>query len=184
MLPVPLISQAHTLADTLRETYANVEIAQVGGGFMVRYRGPREDSMLRKKGKPRIRAKKTEVDGILFDSKTESEYYEVLKRQKAAGLILDFTLQPKFELVPAVKKLGRTNRKMEYIGDFEVIHPDGRIEILDVKGKETEKFLLKRKIFDWRYPELPLVIVKKDAKTGKWLTEDEIKKSKPKRKKG
>lgn len=135
-------------------------------------------------GKPRIRAKKTEIDGIVFDSKTESEYYVLLKRQKESGEIVDFSLQPRFELVPAVKKFGKTNRKMEYIGDFQILTHDNRTLIVDVKGKETEKFQLKRKIFDWRYPDLPLVVVKKDAKTGKWLTEDEIKQSKPKTKRG
>lgn len=141
---------------------------------------------VRKKGKPKIRvspkADRT-IDGIVFDSKSEAEYYQVLKRQKAAGDILDFSLQPRFELVPAVKKFGKANRKMEYIGDFEVITLDNQPVIVDVKGIVTEKFQLKRKIFDWRYPDLQLVVMKKD-RHGQWLSEDEIKQSKPKKKRG
>jgi hypothetical protein len=37
--------------------------------------------------------KKTEIDGIVFDSQTEAEYYEYLKAEKKAGRIKSFTMQ-------------------------------------------------------------------------------------------
>ena len=42
--------------------------------------------------------KKTEVDGIVFDSQTESEYYEYLKELKKDKKIKDFTMQDEYIL--------------------------------------------------------------------------------------
>ena len=39
--------------------------------------------------------RKVTLDGIRFDSKDEARYYELLKRKKAQGEILNFELQPK-----------------------------------------------------------------------------------------
>ena len=38
------------------------------------------------------------LDGITFDSKAEGLYYELLKRKKAQGEIVNFELQPKYVL--------------------------------------------------------------------------------------
>ena len=42
--------------------------------------------------------KKTEVDGIVFDSQTEAEYYQYLKELKKNKQIKDFTMQDEFTL--------------------------------------------------------------------------------------
>ena len=68
-------------------------------------------------------------------------------------------MQPKFELLPGFKKNGRTFRAITYTADFKVTYADGHVEIIDVKGIKTEVFKLKRKIFEFQYPDLTLKIV-------------------------
>ena len=90
-------------------------------------------------------AVKTKVDGITFDSKREAEYYSELKLRQKAGEILGFCRQPQFVLDDA----GTT-----YRADFIVFYPDGKAEVIDVKGVETQVFKLKMKMFKMRYPGL------------------------------
>lgn len=107
--------------------------------------------------------KKTQVDGIWFDSKAEARYYIYLKAQKQQGLIKDFTLQPRFLLQEAFKKGGKTHRKLEYVADFKITHLDDSIEIVDVKGAVTKEFAIKEKLFNFKYRDVKLTII--DAKT-------------------
>lgn len=111
--------------------------------------------------------KKTKVNGITFDSKAEAAYYEQLLEQKKAGEIKDFELQPKFLLQPALRKNGQTFRAIHYIADFKVINNDGSVAIIDVKGVETEAFKIKRKLFEERFPDLSLQLVKGGAGNGR-----------------
>ena len=91
-------------------------------------------------------AKKTEVDGISFDSKLEARYYLHLKEKKQNGDIRHFTLQPSYLLQEAFKDdTGQSIRKIEYITDFLVTHNDGRLEVVDVKGMETSDFRIKKR---------------------------------------
>lgn len=86
--------------------------------------------------------RKTIVDGITFDSKSEAAYYCRLKLLKAAGKIKSFDIQPKFELIPANKKF----RGIFYVADFLVRYPDGKEEVVDVKGFITKDFRIKQKL--------------------------------------
>ena len=95
--------------------------------------------------------KKTEIDGIVFDSKKEAKLYEELKLRKKAGDIINFECQPEFELLPAFfTSEGQKIRKMTYRADFLVFH-DGLTEIIDVKGKKTAVFQLKWKLMLWKH---------------------------------
>lgn len=105
-------------------------------------------------------SRKIEIDGHVFDSKKEAEYYQQLKLRKMAGEIKDFELQPEFVLQEGFKKNGKTYREIKYLADFKVIYPDGSIEIIDIKGMETQVFRLKHKLFEYKYPELELKVVK------------------------
>ncbi len=131
----------------------------------------------------KYRAKKTVVDNITFDSIAESKYYEQLKWLLQAKQIKSFNLQPKFLLQEGFKKNGVTVRKIEYIADFEVHKLDGSIEIVDVKGVETDVFSLKKRLYLKKY-EHPLKIVTLDKTLG-WIELDQLKKlkRKPRRKK-
>jgi hypothetical protein len=108
----------------------------------------------------KYRNKKTVVDGITFDSKREAEYYCELKLRLRAKEIVDVKLQPKFVLLEGFQKNGRKYRPLTYIADFLVSYPNGHQEVIDVKGKETEVFRIKQKLFENKYPHLNLVIVK------------------------
>jgi hypothetical protein len=113
-----------------------------------------------KRKKSKYNAKKTYIDGFKFDSKVESKYYLYLKDRKAKGEIKDFELQPSFTLQDKFKtKDGKTIRSITYIADFKVVHNDGSIEIIDVKGDATDVAKIKRKMFLLRYPDLPLLWV-------------------------
>lgn len=107
-------------------------------------------------------AKKVTVDGILFHSKREAAYYGQLKMMKAAGMISAFDRQYVFHLFAQDGGPGRTTGTGigKHIVDFLVIFPDGRREVHEVKGMETDVFKLKRKIFEANYPQIKYVIIK------------------------
>lgn len=111
------------------------------------------------KKKSKYSNKKTVVKGEKFDSLAESRYYLVLLDKKKKGEIKDFELQPVFELQSTFKKNGETFKAIKYKADFKVIHNDGRIEIIDVKGMKTEVFKIKQKLFECKYPELSLRLI-------------------------
>jgi len=117
--------------------------------------------------------RKTMVDGITFDSQAEAKYYEQLKWLKYGKQIKDFKLQPRFLLQESYKKNGKTVRKIEYIADFQIHNLDGSVEIVDVKGHETTEFLLKKKLFEYRY-EHSLKVVTLDDTYG-WIELEKLK---------
>ena len=114
----------------------------------------------KKPKKSKYRNKKVTVDGIKIDSQKEAEYYCKLKLLKQAGEIKDFGLQPRYELQPAFEKNGKKYRAITYIADFVIVNNDGTTEVVDVKGVETQVFKIKQKLFEYKYPDLTLKIVK------------------------
>ena len=125
---------------------------------------------------------KITVDCIRFDSKHEALYYELLKEKKAAGLILNFELQPQYELQPSFKRDGKTVRAITYTADFLVYHLDGTEEAVDIKslGTATQQGLLRRKMFWFKYPEQKLTWLCRNIKHGDengWIEYDELKKA-------
>lgn len=108
----------------------------------------------------KYKAIKTVIDGYRFDSKAEGSYYLLLKEKQRRGEIQGFKLQPKFVLQESFEKNGKKYRPITYKADFEVIHNDGSIEIIDVKGFVTKEFAIKLKLFEKRYPDLSLTTVK------------------------
>lgn len=123
------------------------------------------------KSKNKLGAIKVMVDDIVFDSMLESRYYLYLLQQVAEGNIKSFHLQPSYELIPRFQKVidgkKKTFRKMEYVADFLVTHLDDTQSIVDTKGMLTEVFKIKRKLFEFKYPELTLRVV--IEKGGKWI---------------
>lgn len=103
-------------------------------------------------------ARKTAVDGFLFDSRAEAEYYSKLKLMQQAGEILRFELQPEYVLQEGFNtRTGERIRPVKYIADFHVYYTDGHEEVVDVKGMKTEVYKLKRKWFLHKYPEIQLI---------------------------
>ena len=99
--------------------------------------------------------RKTEVDGIKFDSQKEANRYAELKLMERGGLIKDLELQPRFELMPKFERMGEKFRKMEYVADFRYIDiENGGIEVVeDVKGMKTDVYKLKKKLLLFRYED-------------------------------
>ena len=110
--------------------------------------------------------KKTTIDGIMFDSKDESLYYQMLKDMKNNGLIKDFRLQPKFLLQEAFVKNGKKYRAIYYIADFKVINNNGSFYVVDVKGMLTTEFKIKMKLFNYKYPDIELRLISRSIKFG------------------
>ncbi len=104
---------------------------------------------------------KVEADGRIFDSKMERDYYifELLPKLQS-GEIVKIQFQPRFLLQPAFWKKGKRYRAIEYVADFKVVYKDGHKEIIDVKGFQTAVFQLKRKLFEYKYKDLELKVVK------------------------
>lgn len=101
-------------------------------------------------------AKKTTIDNIKFDSRAEAMYYNRLKILKQGKQIKDFECQPEFVLLPPFQKGKRKYRGIKYIADFRIIHLDGSIEIVDVKGVRTGVYMMKKQLFESLYPNLTI----------------------------
>lgn len=91
--------------------------------------------------------KKTEIDGVVFDSRKEAARWHELKLMERAGLISDLQRQVVFNLIPNLKDdSGRVvERSVKYIADFAYIQ-DGVAVVEDVKGLRTREYVLKRKM--------------------------------------
>ena len=107
----------------------------------------------------KYRNQETVIDGIKFQSKKEANRYCELKLLEKAKEIEELKLQPKFILQEGFKKDGVTYRAITYVADFSYIHK-GKMIVQDVKGVETEVFKLKRKLFEYKYPDLKLELIK------------------------
>lgn len=115
----------------------------------------------------KYKAKKVEVDSIVFDSTAEADYYIYLKEQKELGNVKAFRVQPKFTLLPPFQTEDLVTYKgTSYISDFEVMHADGSIEVIDIKGFATPMSKVKKKLFHYFYPNIKLTWLVKNAKWG------------------
>jgi hypothetical protein len=88
-------------------------------------------------------AKKTQVDGITFDSQAEATRYCALKVLERMGMIEDLRLQVVFDLVPSVVIAGRKRPPIRYVADFVYVSHGAQV-VEDVKGIKTPVYLLKR----------------------------------------
>lgn len=102
--------------------------------------------------KSKYHAQRTEVDGIMFDSKFESEHYASLKLLERAGIITDLKLQPRYILQEAFEYQGHRERKIEYIADFEYTRNGEKVvEECKSPATRTQVYMLKRKLFLHKY---------------------------------
>jgi hypothetical protein len=106
--------------------------------------------------------KKVIVEGIKFDSKLEAGRYQELRILEWAGEITDLRLQQEFELIPSFRKNGKTYRKTVYKADFTYFdNRTGKNVVEDTKGYRTTVYKLKKKLFEYRYPDLTIKEVTK-----------------------
>ena len=100
--------------------------------------------------------KKTEVDGRTFASKKEASYYQELLLRLKAKDIHNVILQPRFLLQEGFIKNGIRYRPIHYVADFKIIHNDLSVEVVDCKGKKTQVYGIKKKLFEKAYPDLTI----------------------------
>jgi len=81
-------------------------------------------------------------NNILFDSVKEMNYYKDLQLLQKAGEIVFFLRQVPFDLPGGVT----------YRVDFVEFYPDGSVRFIDVKGIETDMFIMKKKQVEALYP--------------------------------
>lgn len=127
----------------------------------------REYKQIQRKRQTKYNNRKTEVDGIVFDSALEARYYSELKLRAQTGDILFFRVQPRYLLQEGFEKEGIKHRKIEYVADFEVHHTDGSIEVIDTKGVLTDVFRIKEKMFHKKYPH-KLTVLQYENSSG-WI---------------
>lgn len=109
--------------------------------------------------------RKIELDGYVFDSKLEADYYTELKLRKQAKDIKSFKIQPRYLLQNSFVKENVKYQKIEYVADFEILHNDGSIEVIDTKGVKTAVFRIKEKMFHKRYSHKLTLVTKEDFYT-------------------
>ena len=98
----------------------------------------------------KYRNKRVEVDGIVFDSKAEARRYGELKLMREGGLIHNLRTHPRYVLLEPFTVKGIRYRGVTYEADFS--YTENGVEVVeDVKGKPTQVYLLKKKMFLDRY---------------------------------
>lgn len=103
--------------------------------------------------------KKTEVDGIIFDSIKEARRWQELRLAEKAGAIGDLKRQVRYQLIPAQRepdtrgprggiiKGKLLERAVYYIADFVYLDiSTGQIVAEDTKGFKTKEYTIKRKL--------------------------------------
>lgn len=123
----------------------------------------------KEKKPPKMRNKKVERGGIVFDSKREADRYDELLLMQKRGVICGLERQKEYLLIPAQYKTeeryGKQGQRLQdkkvlleravtYVADF-VYTRDGLLIVEDSKGYRNPssapyaKFVLKRKLMLW-----------------------------------
>lgn len=120
-------------------------------------------------------AKKVTIDGIKFDSEMEAKYYQLLKEREANRWVFNIKVHPRYVVQEAFDKNGKHYNEIAYEADFEfnTICPY-KVHIVDVKGFPTDDFKILRKLFEFKYPQYELEVLKYSVKTG-WVSLDDYK---------
>ena len=98
-------------------------------------------------------ARKVTYFGITFDSKKEGDAYLVLRDMLAKGEIERLQVQPEFTLIPSFTGAnGKKFRPLVYRADFSFQDlKQNRYRVIDIKGYRTREYMLKKKLFAYRY---------------------------------
>ena len=125
----------------------------------------------------KFHAFKAIINDIEFDSLMESKFYIYLLDLQRCGEVKSFELQKTFELQPKFKDQfsGKMIRAIDYIADFVVVLKSEQVVAVDVKGIETADFKLKKKMFQYKFPDIRFMCVQWVAGKKKWLNLEDIK---------
>lgn len=108
--------------------------------------------------------RKTEIDGVVFDSEKEARRYQELRLLERAGKIAQLRRQKKFVLIPAQREKNATGkrgqpikgklieRECAYYADFCYFDTETLAYVVeDVKGVRTPAYVIKRKLMLHKY---------------------------------
>lgn len=113
-------------------------------------------------------------NGIVFDSVLEKRYFtDVVLPGVESGEIVKYELQKSFLLQPYFKHNEKTVLCIKYVADFVLEYADGRIVVIDTKGKPDPIAKMKRKMFWFNYPDIEEYWMSFTQKTG-WVTFEEL----------
>lgn len=106
-------------------------------------------------------AQKTEINGVVYDSKKEANRSQELLYLERAGLVKNVRRQVRFELQPEyITKDGRKIKSINYVADYVYERPDGKMVVEDVKSEMTRKlpvYRIKKKMLEARYKDILFV---------------------------
>lgn len=95
------------------------------------------------------RAKPVTIDGVRYASRTEARWICGRLLEVRAGVLKSVTLQPRYQL-----------GDIAYRADAEVLDAQGNLWAEEVKGIETERFRLVRRLWP-KYGPWPLHVIKR-----------------------
>ena len=116
----------------------------------------------------KFRAVKIMIDDHVFPSILESKFYVFLKKNIKGLSIKSFENQVTSELQEKFKKYGKSIRAITYTPDFKLTYNNGDVIYIDTKGKVTEEFKIKQKLFDFKFPQDTLLCINYDEKEKIW----------------
>lgn len=107
-------------------------------------------------------------NGVLYDSLMEKQFLEeFIEPQIESGIIQSWERQKTWIIFDAyIDKNGKKVQAIKYKSDFEVVYSDGRKIIYDVKGRADSVSKLKKKLFEFKYPEETLIFITRNKKHG------------------
>ena len=107
--------------------------------------------------------KKVIIDGIEFDSRLEANRYCQLKILERAKEIKDLHRQVEYVIQEGYKKNNKTIRPIKYVADFVYYDLKKKKTIIeDTKGYRNEVYKLKKKIFEYKYPDLEITEIRRE----------------------
>lgn len=104
----------------------------------------------------------TQYGGLKFASKLEAARFQDLMLAQKAGEIASLKTHPRFVLQEAfTDSAGTKHRAIVYEADFSYVDlRTGRECVEEVKGFEGKTWLIKKKLFLYRYRDLELRVTK------------------------
>lgn len=129
-------------------------------GFDVNLKGGKAEK------RSKLGNKKVENAGHKFDSRLESNFFNLLTLHKVRFRMKDtIVLQHKFQY------LGESIREVKIIPDFSILDTENNvIAIVDTKGFQTEKNKLQIKLLKhYLDPQIPIYLPKNKAESGSVL---------------
>lgn len=107
----------------------------------------------------KFHAQKTVVDGVTYDSKKEGKRAIELEYLQRAGKIKNLERQKRFILQEEyINNEGQKIRPISYLADY-YYEENGQKVVEDVKSPatRTQVYMLKKKIFQFKYPDIKFI---------------------------